>query len=118
MEPIINPWVFYVIDLLAGIKAAVWVVMIGCVGTFMYFAINYEMYDATEAKKTKCVKVCTWAAVMFVLFGSAQIVIPDKTTCYQMLAASYVTADNIQTVQNNVVEFVVKIADGLAKVKK
>lgn len=37
MEPLINPWVFYVIDLLAGIKAAVWFVMVGCVGVFMYY---------------------------------------------------------------------------------
>lgn len=118
MEPLINPWVFYVIDLLAGIKAAVWVVMIGCVGTFMYFAINYEMYNDTEAKKKKCVKICTAAVAMFVLCGLAQIVIPAKTACYQMLAASYVTPDNIGAVQNNVVDFVGRIAEQLAKVRK
>ena len=118
MEPLINPWAFYVVDLLTGIKAAVWVVMAGCVGFFTYYMCEYEMYNVTETKKTKCVKVCTWAAIMFGLFGLAQIVIPDKTTCYQMLAASYVTADNIQAVQNNVVDFVRQIADGLAKAKK
>lgn len=118
MEPLINPWVFYVIDLLAGIKAAVWCVMIGCIGTFMWFACAREMYNATQSQKEKCVKICTAAAVAFGLCGAVQILIPDKTTCYQMLAASYMTPDNIGAVQNNVVDFVRQIADGLAKVKK
>lgn len=118
MEPLINPWVFYYIEVLDRLSTGIAVGMFACVAVVTVSGMDYYGFDVTETTKRRCVKMIKAAVVLFFLFGSVQILIPDKKTMYQMLAASYVTENNIQTVQNNVVEFIGKIADGLAKAKK
>lgn len=118
MEPIINPWVFYYIEVLDRLSTGIAVGMFVCVAVVTFSGMDYYDFDTTETTKRRCKKMIKAAVMLFLLFGAVQILIPDKKTMYQMLAASYVTENNIQTVQNNVVEFIGKIADGLAKVKK
>lgn len=45
------------------------------------------------------------------------MVIPDKETCLAMLAVYYITPDNIQTVQGNIVDFVEQLANAVKGVK-
>lgn len=118
MEPLINPWVFYYIEVLDRFSMGLVAGMVTCAAIVLFAGCAYYDYDATETVKRRNVKRIKAAVILFLLFGAVQILIPDKKTMYQMLAASYVTENNIQTVQNNVVEIIGKIADGLAKVKK
>ena len=118
MEPIINPWVFYYIEVLDRLSTGIAVGMFACVAVVTLSAMGYYDFDVTEIRKRRCVKNIKAAVVLFLLFGAVNIFIPDKKTMYQMLAAGYVTPGNIEAVQTNVVDFVRKIADGLEQVKK
>lgn len=118
MEPLINPWVFYYIEVLDRVSTGIAIGMFACVAVATFSGMDYYEFDVPEIRKRRCVKIIKTAVVLFLLFGSAQILIPGKRTMYQMLAARYVIAENIEAVQNNVVDFVGRIADGLAKAKK
>ncbi|MGP2527440.1 hypothetical protein ACTUHY_05675 [Acidaminococcus sp. LBK-2] len=118
MEPIINPWVFYLIGVVDKLSNGLGVFMAACVGVFLFEGMEYMEFDVTEEEKKQYVKTATVAGVLFFVAGIVFILLPDKTVIYQMLAASYVTPDNIGAVQNNVVDFVGQIAEQLAKVNK
>ena len=118
MEPIICPWVFYLIGVVDKLHTGLLVFMAMCVVVFVVEGMEYMEFDVTEKEKAQYVKTATKAGDLFLAAGIVSILLPDETVMYKMLATSYVTPDNIGAVQNNVVEFVVKIADGLAKVKK
>lgn len=118
MEPIINPWVFYLIGVVANMGKGLVVFMAACVGVFLFEGMRYMGFDATEKEKEQYVKNATMAGVLFLAAGVVLILLPNETVMYKMLTASYVTPDNVGDVQNNVVNFVGQIAEQLAKVKK
>lgn len=122
MEPIINPWVFYLIDVVDSIKSVLW-----CIGgiffcTLIVYFIGYMSCDdgcrGDEKKKEKCVKYAIVSIGVLVIVGVLNIAIPSKTTMYQMLAARYLTTDNIGSAQNNVVELVGRIVKEIEQKKK
>lgn len=118
MEPIINPWVFYLIGVVDKLSTGLTVFMAMCVGAFVFEGMEYMEFDVTEKEKEQYVKNATMAGVLFLAAGIVSILLPDETVMYKMLTASYVTPDNIGAVQNNVVDFVGQIAEQLAKVNK
>lgn len=123
VEPIINPWVFYLIDVVDSLKNVLW-----CVGgiffcTLIVYFIGYMSFDDgyrgdDEKRKEKCVKYATVSIGVLILVGVLQIAIPSKNTMYQMLAARYITTDNIGSAQNNVVELVGRIVQEIERKKK
>lgn len=122
MEPIINPWVFYLVDVVDSIKSALW-----CIGgiffcMFIIYFIGYLSCDSgcreDEKKMEKCAKYAIESIGVLVIVGVLNIAIPSKTTMYQMLAARYLTTDNIGSAQNNVVELVGRIVKEIEQKKK
>lgn len=118
MEPIINPWVFYLIGVVDKLHTGLLVFMAMCAGTFVFAGLTYMDFCSTEKQKEQSVKTATIAGALFLVAGIVNIFIPDETVMYKMLTASYVTPDNIGAAQNNVVDFVSQIAEQLAKVNK
>lgn len=118
MEPIISPWVFYLIGVVDRLKNGLVAFMTACAITFLFEGMRYMECDATEKEQEQYVKTATMAGVLFLAASIVLILLPDKTVIYQMLAANYVTPDNIGTVQKNVVDFVGHIAEQLAKANK
>lgn len=118
MEPIISPWVFYLIGVVDKLHTGLLVFMAMCAGTFVFEGLEYMDFCSTEKQKEQYVKTATIAGVMFLVAGIVSIFVPDETVLYKMLTASYVTPDNIGGVQNNIVDFVSQIAEQLAKVNK
>lgn len=117
MEPIISPWVLYLIGVVDRMSNGLVVFMGICACVFVFEGLEYMGFDVTEKEKARYVKTATIAGVLFLVAGIVEIFIPDETTLYKMLTASYLTPDNIGTAQNNVVDFVGKIAEQLAKMK-
>lgn len=118
MEPIINPWVFYLIGVVDKLHTGLLVFMAMCAGTFVFTGLGYMVFCSTEKQKEQSMKTATIAGVLFLAAGIASIFVPDETVLYKMLTASYLTPDNIGAAQNNVADFVGKIAEQLAKVNK
>lgn len=122
MNPIISPASFYLIDFLNNINGIAVLTMLASIGmaailffTNLHDGVIYAFDEDNNQKYKKKMKYC-----LAVLGISAFIVVivPSKETMYKMLAASYATPDNIAAVQGNVVDFVGKIAEAIAKARK
>ena len=111
MNPIVNPWIIYAIDvahkvyMLAGIA-----ILFGVTGTILG-AVSIDEDDDVGKKLFK------YSVTTLLIAIPVLILIPDKETLLTMLALQYVTPDNIQTVQGNIIDFVGQIAQAVKAAK-
>lgn len=101
MKPIINPWMFYIVDCLDGLKmlcifaVPVLVIVIG----FLTAAID-DLWSDQEKEKKSAIR----ARKIMILFSIFILVvipfIPRKETCYKMIVASQITDTNIQKAED------------------
>lgn len=105
---IVNPWIFYFAEICEGLKN----VAIGlAIITFIYVLCVYLFYCCGETqtfwwnKKTKIVAII---GAIFMVFAVA---IPSQNTCYKMIIASQVTAENLDKVEDTVERIADYVAD-------
>lgn len=118
MNYIINPAVFYWMDVLDGMKTiAVIFFVIACastVSTFIIWAVNADLDDDPDTKrwfKFFKISIAITAAVSIVL-----MFVPSKNTMIQMLVAKYATYDNASlTVESlkSAVDYIVEAINSL-----
>jgi hypothetical protein len=105
MEPIISPWVIYALHVFDKLYFACGMVLMCCVTIAPFLAIFGDMensqYMIEYAKKLIFVAVV--CAIVLVIA-------PSKDILLTMIATSYITPDNIQLVQGNVLEFIRQIS--------
>ena len=109
MEPILNPLIFYLIFLSGSLGTVLLVLSAGSI----VFALLYVM-DAKMAKAKKFFII----GVLILLFKS---VIPNEKTCYQMLAASAVTPNNLTAIgetAEDIVNYIVNSVDQIIEEKE
>ena len=82
----------------------------------MILSIEYSMV-IYESDKKRYIKIGKYLIVIFAVLSFLAVVIPDKETCLAMLAVYYITPDNIQAVQGNIVDFVGQLANAVKGVK-
>ena len=121
MEPIINPWVFYVINVVCNLKFVVSLLgtlSFGAIfATVAYWALtSNDKWDENANKDKK--SAAKWAkrlCIFFIADAVVGIFIPSKETMVTMLVSSYVTPDNIQAVQGNIVDFTKQLVGAVAE---
>lgn len=96
-EPIINPWLLYLADVLDGLKILSWtVVAIACVYVIVCLAgvaVNCDL-DEDDFKKWYCnLKKAILPTVVSMVFA---ILMPSKDTLYKMAIAEALTPDNVK----------------------
>lgn len=104
-EPIISPWIFYLINLadratiISGAVTAATVIFF-LLSSFLY-AIGEidDMYDRDRERFMKVLKV---AICCFSISAPLSILIPSQPTIYKMLITSQVTPNNIEYLKNEV----------------
>ena len=71
-----------------------------------------DVLDIQKEFKTirKIFKICV---VLFVISSVGIVLIPDRDTTYKMIAASVITTDNIKAAEDNIVDFIAKVANAL-----
>lgn len=120
MEPIIDPWTFYLIGVLNKINSFVkgFTIILPFLYFFVFsgYLINWDCEQERIIRKISKVAFIV-ITVLAVFSFVAYLFVPDKDVMYQMLAAKYATPDNIQAVQGNIIDFVGKIAEKLEQVK-
>lgn len=95
MQPIINPWIFYLIDVLGSLKfIAIIAVFASCLvifvgGTAIIGATYYddEIFLAKKTLKGGIIAISICIAII--------VFVPSQTAMYTMLTASMVTEDNL-----------------------
>ena len=102
MKPIINPLWFYLIGISEGLTGAgIAFGVLGIVATIIMlvcFACEQDMRSPNEkmvAFYKRNAKRCFVIGLIGIFVGTF---IPSEKTCYQMMAASIVTPNNIETV--------------------
>lgn len=118
-EPIINPWLFYLADVVFALKVTLIILSIGLViGSLLYLYIWYEntkyKIDTEEnikLRKTwlKGAKICIVSAIITFIVG---MIVPIKKTLYTMAIASVLTPDTVQLIYNKTGETATDILNG------
>lgn len=105
---IVNPWIFYFAEICEGLKniaiglAIVAFLCVLCVCLFYYCGVAETFW---WNKKTK---IITFIGIIFMIFAVA---IPSQSTCYKMIIASQVTAENLDKVEDTIERIADYVAD-------
>lgn len=118
-EPIINPWLFYLADLVFALKATLIILSVGlAIGSLLYLVAwkeNREYSPDSEEniklRKTwlKGAKICIISAVITFIVG---MIVPTKKTLYSMAIASALTPDTVQLIYDKTGETATDILNG------
>lgn len=110
MKPIINPWMFYIVDCLDGLKmlciisVPVLVIVIG------FLTATIDDFRCGDEKDVKSARRIRKIVILFSILLLVVIpFIPSKETCYKMMVASQITDTNIQKAEdviNNSVDYI------------
>ena len=121
-EPIINPWLFYLADLVSALKVTLITLSVGlAIGSLLYFVAwneNKDYKPDTEEniklRKTwlKGSKICI---VSFVITFTVGMIVPTKKTLYAMAIASALTPDTVQLIYDKTGETAIDILNGGAE---
>lgn len=102
MKPIINPWLFYLVDVIGNFKSSCFVLLLIIVigfGATVLIEIG-EAADELELDTVKVIKTLKRMAVVGVLLMTLNMLLPSKKTCYQMMIASQVTEENVKKAED------------------
>ena len=102
MKPIINPWLFYIVDVIDNFKSACFILILIIViafGAIVLIEVG-EAEDELELDEVKVIKTLKRMVVVVVLLITFNMLLPSKKTCYQMMIASQVTDNNIQKAED------------------
>ena len=116
MEPIINPWLIYVVNMCGSLKEVATIIAILITLPILIIGINITM-EVNKEDKEFYIRIEKYLIGAFVVLLFLAVAIPTKETCLAMLAAYYITPDNIQAVQGNIVDFVEQLANAVKGVK-
>lgn len=146
MEPIINPWIVYVMNLVDNVALVIWfmfwVFAIVFVICFVYLMnvkdniINYEYrykdaqldndkltenvskryLEKYNLKEKTCIKTMKKIAVSFAIVIVLLVFIPSRETMYTMFTLHYVTEDNIKMVGDSAQDVVDYIFDKVEEI--
>ena len=118
-EPIINPWLFYLADLVSALKVILITLSVGlAIGSLLYLVAwneNKDYKPDTEEniklRKTwlKGSKICI---VSFVITFTVGMMVPTEKTLYAMAIASALTPDTVQLIYDKTGETATDILNG------
>ena len=118
-EPIINPWLFYLADLVSALKVTLIILSVGLViGSSVYLAVWYEnnefksnSEENIKLRKTwlKGAKMCLISAIITFIVG---MIVPTKKTLYAMAIASALTPDTVQLIYDKTGQTATDILNG------
>lgn len=118
MNPVINPLWFYLIGVSTGAQT-----LFGIVGGTIVIAAGIalivsaiEYYDYKCESILKIVKISKKYLIIGIIIGFFAILIPSKETCYQMVATTVVTPNNIEIVgetATDIVDYIIESVDKL-----
>lgn len=118
-EPIINPWLFYLADLVSALKVTLIILSIGLViGSLLYLCLWYENNELKpdseeniKLRKTwlKGAKMCLISAIITFIVG---MMVPKERTLYAMAIASALTPDTVQLIYDKTGETATDILNG------
>lgn len=133
MDPIVSPWLIYLISVINSIRIFAFILgLVFSIPLLIYFVsdfFNYinenilfpyqlDEYEELKKRNAKQIKKYFILCLTFILVG---LLIPSKETLITMLIANVITPDNInmsnELIKHNVQDYVNIIVDGINKTK-
>lgn len=118
MNPIISPLWFYLIGIGTGIQ-----ILLGIVGGVIAIIAGIELiisvieyYSYNLESTLKIIKISKKYFMIGLMIGFFAVLIPSKETCYQMIAATVVTPNNIEIVgetTTDIIDYIIESVDTL-----
>ena len=124
-EPIVSPWMFYMIDVLVSLHHFLFAtIIVLAVPLFLALcaylsSVTDDDVDDETLEILRCVRkifftLCAIISVSVVLI----IAIPSQDTMYKMLAANYLTPANIESVGESVDKIADKVVEKINNIQK
>lgn len=120
MNYIINPWVFYLLNILGhivGWSIAGLVIFGTCYGIYVcvwFMEISGSNYEDKYPSPIALIR--KWK-IPLILCITALILIPSEETCYKMLIASQVTTEHIEDAKETIREVADYIVESAKEIK-
>ena len=99
MKPIINPWLFYLVDMIGSFQILSILIVLLIIISFAIEILKYDE-DIDELDKVKVIKTFKKKVIVIALLITFAIFLPSKDTCYKMMVASQITDTNIQKAED------------------
>jgi hypothetical protein len=109
MEPIISPWIIYAVHIMESVRVVAILMAVGYIVLLPLVWMFEDMKGGDEKFATFMLRQKWYLIVSLVLL----VVIPTKEDILSMLALYYITPDNVQAVQGNVLEFIRQISEAV-----
>lgn len=109
MEPIISPWVIYAAHIMESVRVVAILMAVGYIVVLPLVWIMEDMDGGNEKFATFMLRQKWYLIVSLVLL----VVIPTKEDMLSMIALYYITPDNVQAVQGNVLELIRQISEAV-----
>lgn len=116
MEPVINPMLIYLVSLCSTIKDVSVFFCILTVVAVLFFLIDM-IFNGKDENEDWYISIIRYCVIGFFVSLFFIIIIPDREIALTMLATYYITPDNIQAVQGNIIEFVKQLVDAVGRVR-
>lgn len=126
MNPIISPWLIYLINVLSGLKIFFIVTVVAAIfvgiGSAICFLIviggpYYDKDDEKDQNKILNIKKCFKKSIVGLIISALLVVItPSKDTMYTMLALDNLTTDNIQAIGKTGKDVIDYVSDQIDKI--
>ena len=108
MKPIINPWLFYLVDCLDGLKMVCIIavpVLVIVIAVLSYIIEDFGLdIDDLGLNKENELKSAIRTRKIVIIFSILLLIvipfIPSKETCYKMMVSSQITDNNIQKAED------------------
>lgn len=118
-EPIINPWLFYLAEVVSALKVALFILSMGLViASLVYlvmwnenceFRVDNEHNIKLRKSWLKGAKICLVSSVLSFIVG---MMVPTQKTLYAMAIASALTPDTVQLIYDKTGETATDILNG------
>lgn len=118
-EPIISPWVFYWIETISRIEDFAGIVITVTIPVSIPLVMfGTQIIKTGVLSKERYKKITKGIIIAGIISVIAYIFIPSRGTMYKMLAASYITQENIENVGESIDKIADKLVEKINQVKK
>lgn len=121
-EPIISPWVFYWVETMDQIRDVVNCVIGVTMLISVFFLLLTLAFEKEEREEHISEEIFKRIIKILAIVGVVSVIgfmfIPSKGTMYKMLAASYMTQENIENVGESIDKIADKLVEKINRVKK